>query len=176
MAGNSFSKSLKKSNSSIQLTEGSELTVGSQEGVSFDVKLSLKTIAGNSVSIDLRTLPTYLQALEWKKTGSRYGVSVEVDTAYRAVCLECGQRLAIFTYVDSEEFVNVFMRIGFGSTIELVSLDEGQVVTLIANSLAVSRIVIAKPGVRATTRSRPPWVPYPLGKDFQEYQERDGSV
>ncbi|GJZ44669.1 hypothetical protein Tco_0591924 [Tanacetum coccineum] len=37
------------------------------------------------------------EALEWKKTGSRYGVSVEVDTTYRAVCLECGQRLAIFT-------------------------------------------------------------------------------
>ncbi|GJY66784.1 reverse transcriptase domain-containing protein [Tanacetum coccineum] len=31
--------------------------------------------------------------------------------------------------VDSEEFVNVFMRIGFGSTIELVSFDKGQVVT-----------------------------------------------
>ncbi|GKG01926.1 hypothetical protein Tco_0306631, partial [Tanacetum coccineum] len=29
----------------------------------------------------------------------------------------------------SEEFVNVFMRIDFGSTIELVSFDEGQVVT-----------------------------------------------
>ncbi|GJY23900.1 hypothetical protein Tco_0397558 [Tanacetum coccineum] len=30
---------------------------------------------------------------------------------------------------DSEEFVNVFVRIGFGSTIELVSFDENQVVT-----------------------------------------------
>ncbi|GKA46352.1 hypothetical protein Tco_0739235 [Tanacetum coccineum] len=30
---------------------------------------------------------------------------------------------------DFEEFVNVFMRIGFGSTIELISFDEGQVVT-----------------------------------------------
>ncbi|GJU30232.1 hypothetical protein Tco_1173821 [Tanacetum coccineum] len=30
---------------------------------------------------------------------------------------------------DSEEFMNVFMRIGFGSTIKLVSFDEGQVVT-----------------------------------------------
>nr|GEU43242.1 hypothetical protein [Tanacetum cinerariifolium] len=29
--------------------------------------------------------------------GYRYGVSVEMDTTYRAVCLECGQRLAIFT-------------------------------------------------------------------------------
>ncbi|GKD82173.1 hypothetical protein Tco_1349012, partial [Tanacetum coccineum] len=29
----------------------------------------------------------------------------------------------------SEEFVNVFMRIGFGSTIKLVSFDENQVVT-----------------------------------------------
>ncbi|GJR23331.1 putative reverse transcriptase domain-containing protein [Tanacetum coccineum] len=31
--------------------------------------------------------------------------------------------------IDSEEFVIVFMRIGFGSTIELISFDEGQVVT-----------------------------------------------
>ncbi|GJZ99903.1 retrovirus-related pol polyprotein from transposon TNT 1-94 [Tanacetum coccineum] len=31
--------------------------------------------------------------------------------------------------IDSEEFVNVFMRISFGSTIELISFDEGQVVT-----------------------------------------------
>ncbi|GJR66000.1 hypothetical protein Tco_0012065 [Tanacetum coccineum] len=30
---------------------------------------------------------------------------------------------------DSEEFMNVFMRIGFGSAIELVSIDESQVVT-----------------------------------------------
>ncbi|GJR63752.1 hypothetical protein Tco_1505914 [Tanacetum coccineum] len=30
---------------------------------------------------------------------------------------------------DSEEFMNVFMRIGFGSTIKLVSFDESQVVT-----------------------------------------------
>ncbi|GJU86027.1 copia protein [Tanacetum coccineum] len=36
-----------------------------------------------------KSIPT----TEW----SRYGVSVEVDTAYRAVSLECGQRLAIFT-------------------------------------------------------------------------------
>ncbi|GJT65766.1 putative reverse transcriptase domain-containing protein [Tanacetum coccineum] len=31
--------------------------------------------------------------------------------------------------LDSEEFMNVFMRIGFGSTIKLVSFDESQVVT-----------------------------------------------
>ncbi|GJW34630.1 retrovirus-related pol polyprotein from transposon TNT 1-94 [Tanacetum coccineum] len=30
-----------------------------------------------------------------KSKGYRYGVSVEVNTAYRAVCLECDQRLAI---------------------------------------------------------------------------------
>ncbi|GKB16622.1 hypothetical protein Tco_0850545 [Tanacetum coccineum] len=30
---------------------------------------------------------------------------------------------------NSEEFMNVFMRIGFGSTIKLVSFDESQVVT-----------------------------------------------
>ncbi|GJR79013.1 hypothetical protein Tco_0149798 [Tanacetum coccineum] len=31
--------------------------------------------------------------------------------------------------IDSEEFMNVFMRIGFGSTIKLVSFDKSQVVT-----------------------------------------------
>ncbi|GJX82643.1 hypothetical protein Tco_0332124 [Tanacetum coccineum] len=31
---------------------------------------------------------------------------------------------------DSEEFMNVFMRIGFGSAIKLVSFEESQVVTL----------------------------------------------
>nr|GEY31111.1 hypothetical protein [Tanacetum cinerariifolium] len=31
--------------------------------------------------------------------------------------------------IDSEEFLNVFVRIGFGSTIKLVSFDKGQVVT-----------------------------------------------
>ncbi|GJS13836.1 hypothetical protein Tco_0408308 [Tanacetum coccineum] len=87
MAVNSFSNSLKKSKSSIQLTVGSgdgnkglltfhyhssndilksitslgELTVGSQEGVSFDVKLSLKTMAGNSVSTDLRSRTSFSQ-------------------------------------------------------------------------------------------------------------------
>ncbi|GKB71145.1 retrovirus-related pol polyprotein from transposon TNT 1-94 [Tanacetum coccineum] len=59
MARNSFSKSLKKSKSSKQLTVGSggrneELTVGSQESVFSDVKLLLKAIAGNSVSTDQR--------------------------------------------------------------------------------------------------------------------------
>ncbi|GJS46802.1 hypothetical protein Tco_0596923 [Tanacetum coccineum] len=34
-----------------------------------------------------------------------------------------------FCFSDFEEFVNVFMRIGFGSTIKLVSFDESQVVT-----------------------------------------------
>ncbi|GKA06121.1 hypothetical protein Tco_0685241 [Tanacetum coccineum] len=37
--------------------------------------------------------------------------------------------------------------IGFNSTIELASFDESQVVTLNANSFAVSGMVIAKPGV-----------------------------
>ncbi|GKD14215.1 hypothetical protein Tco_1198622 [Tanacetum coccineum] len=34
-----------------------------------------------------------------------------------------------FCFPNSEEFVNVFMRIGFGSTIELISFNEDQVVT-----------------------------------------------
>ncbi|GJY94165.1 retrovirus-related pol polyprotein from transposon TNT 1-94 [Tanacetum coccineum] len=38
------------------ITIHNELTVGSQESVSFDVKLSLKTIVGNSVSMDLSIL------------------------------------------------------------------------------------------------------------------------
>nr|GEX60847.1 hypothetical protein [Tanacetum cinerariifolium] len=37
--------------------------------------------------------------------------------------IELGER------IDSEEFMNVFIRIGFGSTIKLVSFDKGQVVT-----------------------------------------------
>ncbi|GJU21194.1 hypothetical protein Tco_1154536 [Tanacetum coccineum] len=38
--------------------------------------------------------------------------------------------VAVFKHITySEEFVNVFVRIGFGSTIKLVSLDESQVVT-----------------------------------------------
>ncbi|GKA39996.1 hypothetical protein Tco_0732589 [Tanacetum coccineum] len=53
MAGNSLSKSLKKSKSSKQLIAGSELTVGSQDSA-FDDTSSLKVIAGNSVSTDLR--------------------------------------------------------------------------------------------------------------------------
>ncbi|GJS42065.1 hypothetical protein Tco_0567108 [Tanacetum coccineum] len=79
MAGNLFSKSLKKSKSSIQLTEGSELTAGSQESVSFDVNLSLKTIAGNSFSTDL-SVPD-----RWEFRGlekGRYGISKAFDTVY----------------------------------------------------------------------------------------------
>nr|GEX92546.1 reverse transcriptase domain-containing protein [Tanacetum cinerariifolium] len=38
--------------------------------------------------------------------------------------------ISVFKHIaDSEEFVNVFVRIGFGSTIKLVSFDESQVVT-----------------------------------------------
>ncbi|GJU71888.1 hypothetical protein Tco_1263293 [Tanacetum coccineum] len=53
-----------------------------------------------------------------------------------------------FCFSNSKEFMNVFMRIGFGSTIKLVSFDEGQMVTF-----AVSGMVIAEPGVGVTTRS-----------------------
>ncbi|GKD94412.1 hypothetical protein Tco_1374249, partial [Tanacetum coccineum] len=52
MAGNSFSKSLKKSKSSKQLTIGSG-DGSSHESAASDVNVSLKTIAGNSVSTDL---------------------------------------------------------------------------------------------------------------------------
>ncbi|GJS89387.1 hypothetical protein Tco_0772023 [Tanacetum coccineum] len=38
--------------------------------------------------------------------------------------------ISVFKHItDSEEFMNVFMRIGFGSSIKLVSLDKSQVVT-----------------------------------------------
>ncbi|GKE52473.1 hypothetical protein Tco_1487629 [Tanacetum coccineum] len=38
--------------------------------------------------------------------------------------------VSVFKHIaDFEEFMNVFMRIGFGSTIKLVSFDESQVVT-----------------------------------------------
>ncbi|GKA35480.1 hypothetical protein Tco_0721971 [Tanacetum coccineum] len=84
MAGNSFSKSLKKSKSSKQLTAGSgdgsegmtfslsfsESVFKSLESVSGDTS-SLKAMAGNSVSTDLRV---------WKLV--RYGVSKGLDTAY----------------------------------------------------------------------------------------------
>ncbi|GJT99787.1 hypothetical protein Tco_1110126 [Tanacetum coccineum] len=56
-----------------------------------------------------------------------------------------------FCFPNFEEFVNVFMRIGFDSTIELVSLTRVKWLPLIANSFTVSRIVIAEPGVGATT-------------------------
>ncbi|GJT00076.1 hypothetical protein Tco_0821245 [Tanacetum coccineum] len=39
------------------------------------------------------------------------------------------RKLGFLRGVDSEKFMNVFMRIGFGSTIELVSFDKSQVVT-----------------------------------------------
>ncbi|GJW79128.1 hypothetical protein Tco_0140810 [Tanacetum coccineum] len=102
MAGNSFSKSVKKSKSSKQLIVGSgdgskdssndilksissllrELTVGSHERAASDVNVSLKTIAGNSVSIDPRYREYDLAHLKlmfefsiykvWKSVG--YGV------------------------------------------------------------------------------------------------------
>ncbi|GKE54703.1 hypothetical protein Tco_1489859, partial [Tanacetum coccineum] len=61
--------------------------------------------------------------------------------------------VSIVPSLNSEEFVNVFMRIGFGSSIKLVSFDKSQVVTFDSKSLAVSGIVIAEPGVGATTWS-----------------------
>ncbi|GJS45591.1 hypothetical protein Tco_0595712 [Tanacetum coccineum] len=62
------------------------------------------------------------------------------------------RKLGFLRGVDSEEFVNVFMRIGFGSTIELVSFDKSQVVTF-DRKLVVLEIVIAELGVGATTWS-----------------------
>nr|GEV11654.1 reverse transcriptase domain-containing protein [Tanacetum cinerariifolium] len=49
------------------------------------------------------------------------------------------------------ESMNVFMRIGFGSAIKLVSFDESQMLTI--NSFAVSEMVIAEMRVGVTTRS-----------------------
>ncbi|GJW48253.1 hypothetical protein Tco_0079899 [Tanacetum coccineum] len=46
---------------------------------------------------------------------------------------------------------------------------------LIANSLAVSRIVIAEPGVRATTRSAAHMGSSSIGKRFSIVSESDGS-
>ncbi|GJV60400.1 hypothetical protein Tco_1466500 [Tanacetum coccineum] len=55
-----------------------------------------------------------------------------------------------FAQLYSEEFVNVFVRIGFGSAIELVSFDKSQMVTFNSKFL---RLVIAEPRVGATTWS-----------------------
>ncbi|GKC05859.1 hypothetical protein Tco_0997469 [Tanacetum coccineum] len=73
---------------------------------------------------------------------------------------------------DSEEFMNVFMRIGFGSTIKLVSFNESQMVTFNGKySLAVSVIVIMKPGVGRQHGRQPTWVHHPLDRNFEEYQK-----
>ncbi|GJT28016.1 hypothetical protein Tco_0908291 [Tanacetum coccineum] len=56
-----------------------------------------------------------------------------------------------FCFPNSEEFVNVFMRIGFGSSINWFPLTSVKWLPLVANSLVVSGIVIAEPGVEATT-------------------------
>nr|GEW38222.1 hypothetical protein [Tanacetum cinerariifolium] len=54
-----------------------------------------------------------------------------------------------FVQPDFEEFVNVFMRIGFGSTIKLVSLDESQVVTFNGKFVYVFRKDDCKTGSRS---------------------------
>ncbi|GKE68248.1 hypothetical protein Tco_1526320 [Tanacetum coccineum] len=59
---------------------------------------------------------------------------------------------------DSKEFVNVFVRIRFGYTIEMVSL--------IANSFAISGMVIVEPGVRATIRSAAH-----MDRQFSDFEE-----
>ncbi|GJZ81267.1 hypothetical protein Tco_0646261 [Tanacetum coccineum] len=58
-----------------------------------------------------------------------------------------------FCFSNSEEFMNVFMRISFCSAIKLVSFDKGQVVTFNRKFVSGFRIVIAEPGVGATTQS-----------------------
>jgi hypothetical protein len=49
--------------------------------------------------------------------------------------------------------MNVFVGISFGSTIKLIIFDKSQVISFMANSFAVSGMVIAGPGVGATIRS-----------------------
>ncbi|GJX02920.1 hypothetical protein Tco_0188836 [Tanacetum coccineum] len=78
--------------------------------------------------------------------------------------------------IDSEEFVNVFMRIGFGSTMKLVSFDKGQVV--IFNSKFILGFRNSNLRNRESERQhgrQPKWVYHPLDRNFEEYQESDIS-
>ncbi|GJS23463.1 putative reverse transcriptase domain-containing protein [Tanacetum coccineum] len=75
-----------------------ELTVGSQESVSFDVKLSLKIIAGNSVSTDLRS--QYSVLMEFPCAGT--------DTSY-LLCwirrIESGNGLLVHQVLDTAHYL-----------------------------------------------------------------------
>ncbi|GJS98729.1 hypothetical protein Tco_0819899 [Tanacetum coccineum] len=76
-----------------------------------------------------------------------------------------------FCFPNSEEFMNVFMRIGFGSTIELVSFDKGQVVTFDSKFVCGfrnSELWKAQVGRSDQHGQQPTWVHHPLEKDFQE--------
>ncbi|GKE76479.1 hypothetical protein Tco_1542599 [Tanacetum coccineum] len=55
--------------------------------------------------------------------------------------------------VNSEEFVNMFVRIGFGSVIKLVSFDKSQVVTFNSKFIRGFRNSDYRMGVGATTWS-----------------------
>ncbi|GJV78904.1 hypothetical protein Tco_1514774 [Tanacetum coccineum] len=68
----------------------------------------------------------------------------------------------------SEEFMNVFMRIGFGSAIELVSFDKSQVVAF--NRKFVCGFRNSDCGTKSRCR-QPTWVHHPLDRNFEEYQE-----
>ncbi|GKD77359.1 hypothetical protein Tco_1339980, partial [Tanacetum coccineum] len=63
------------------------------------------------------------------------------------------RKLGFLRGVDSKEFMNVFMRIGLFLPSNWFPLTRVKWLPLIANSLAVSRIVIAEPRVGATTWS-----------------------
>ncbi|GJW47683.1 hypothetical protein Tco_0079329 [Tanacetum coccineum] len=76
--------------------------------------------------------------------------SFEVHPSFNSSFVECVQNM--FLLSNSKEFMNVFMRIGFGSTIKLVSFDEGQMVTF-----AVYRNGGAEPGSWSTTTALPSW-------------------
>ncbi|GKC62986.1 hypothetical protein Tco_1095584, partial [Tanacetum coccineum] len=70
----------------------------------------------------------------------------------------------------SEEFMNMFMRISFGSAIKLVSFDESQWLPLIANSFVSQNQESERQHGR-----QPNWVHHPLDRNLEEYQESDGS-
>ncbi|GJU82346.1 hypothetical protein Tco_1284711 [Tanacetum coccineum] len=81
------------------------------------------------------------------------------------------RKLRFLRGVDSEEFMNVFMRIGFGSTIELVSFDKGQVVTFDSKFVCGFRehVEWRNHGVGETTWSAAHYGFYhPLARNFEE--------
>ncbi|GJU57473.1 hypothetical protein Tco_1206888 [Tanacetum coccineum] len=81
----------------------------------------------------------------------------------------------VFCFPNSEEFVNVFMRIRFGSTIELVFFDKGQLVTFDSKFICGFRNSDCETRCGATTWSTAHMDSSSLDRNFEEYQESDES-